>query len=244
MDQGTKYHYVYYSYEEWGRGYIGVRSSNVPPELDTKYRGSFQDKSFKPTEKIILMEFKSRLEADQAEIKLHKFFQVAANPNFANKINSSSDGFNRLGAKNSEYVRKTISKTNKGNKYCVGRKVSQKTRKLISAKVKGKLKGEKNPMYGKTHTKDVRSRIGAATKNRLQTEGHPMKGKNHTEETKRKIADKQNRMSVRLQNIKTGEIFEFNSQLEAAKELGIYQGSISHLCRGKLKTTAGWRLAN
>ena len=71
-----------------------------------------------------------------------------------------------------------------------------------------------------------------------------MQGKKHSEEAKKKIADKQNRKCVKLENIRTGEIFEFNSQLEAAKSLGLYQGSISSLCKGKLKTTGGWRLAN
>ena len=78
-------HYVYYSYEEWGRGYIGVRSCKCKPEEDVKYFGSFKDKTFKPKEKIIISTFSSRGSALLAEIKLHAFFDVSINPYFANK---------------------------------------------------------------------------------------------------------------------------------------------------------------
>ena len=49
-----KYFYVYYSYEEFGRGYIGSRICKCLPEEDIKYFGSYKDKTFNPTEKIIL----------------------------------------------------------------------------------------------------------------------------------------------------------------------------------------------
>jgi len=87
------HHYVYYSYEEWGRGYIGVRSCHCSPENDCKYFGSFYDKTFKPTNKIVLTEFSDREEALAAEIKLHDFYQVHKNPHFANKTKQTSTKF-------------------------------------------------------------------------------------------------------------------------------------------------------
>ena len=87
------YHYVYYSYEEWGRGYIGVRSCKCLPEEDTKYFGSFYDKTFKPTSKIILAEFPDRESALAAEVELHAFYQVHKNPHFANKARQTSTKF-------------------------------------------------------------------------------------------------------------------------------------------------------
>lgn len=86
------WHYVYYSYEEWGRGYIGKRSSKVPPCQDP-YMGSFSDKTFKPTEKIVLAEFGSAEKALAAEIALHHFYEVDTNPHFANKARQTSDKF-------------------------------------------------------------------------------------------------------------------------------------------------------
>jgi hypothetical protein len=87
------YHYVYYSYEEWGRGYIGVRSCQCLPEKDRSYFGSFFDKTFAPTCKIILSTFNSREKALQAEVDLHEFFQVHVNPHFANLAKQTTTKF-------------------------------------------------------------------------------------------------------------------------------------------------------
>lgn len=83
--------YVYYSYEEWGRGYIGSRARI--PIGDETYFGSFKDKTFKPTSKIVLAEFDSAGEALAAEIELHNFFQVDFNLHFANRAKQTSTGW-------------------------------------------------------------------------------------------------------------------------------------------------------
>lgn len=89
-----KNHYVYYSYEQFGRGYIGYRKcpEGLTPESD-KYLGSFRDKSFKPTEKIILFQDLTKEEAIEIEIKLHAFYDIDKNPHFANKAKQTSIGF-------------------------------------------------------------------------------------------------------------------------------------------------------
>lgn len=88
-----KFHYTYYSYEEFGRGYIGVRSCNCNPEEDRNYFGSYYDKTFKPTKKIILNTYSSRKEAMRDEIILHEFYQVHINPYFANKSKATTESF-------------------------------------------------------------------------------------------------------------------------------------------------------
>lgn len=97
--------YVYYSYEEWGRGYIGRRECRCLPEEDVKYFGSFKDKTFKPTQKIILATFETREEMCQAEVNLHAFYEVDVNPHFANKARQTSSKFymDRSGDKNPNY---------------------------------------------------------------------------------------------------------------------------------------------
>jgi hypothetical protein len=55
--------------------------------------GSFTDKSFHPTEKIVLAVFATEKEALQAEILLHNFYQVDRNPHFANRSKQTSTGF-------------------------------------------------------------------------------------------------------------------------------------------------------
>lgn len=88
-----KHFYVYYSYEEYGRGYIGSRVSKLAPHKDMSYFGSFSDKNFNPTEKIILEVFDTKEEALEAERKLHKFYDVKNNPHFANKSNLTTTCF-------------------------------------------------------------------------------------------------------------------------------------------------------
>ena len=85
--------YIYYSYEEWGRGYIGSRGCECLPEEDVSYLGTFHDKTFNPTEKVIIACFASREEALEAEIKLHHFYRVDVNPYFANLSRQTSKKF-------------------------------------------------------------------------------------------------------------------------------------------------------
>jgi hypothetical protein len=94
MENSKEYYYTYYSYEEWGRGYFGSRGCNCLPEEDIKYFGSFSDKNFKPTQKIILKsDYATREEAYTDEIILQKHYKVVENPHFANKAYQTSTGF-------------------------------------------------------------------------------------------------------------------------------------------------------
>ena len=131
-----KYHYTYYSFEEWGRGYIGCRSCDCLPEEDVNYLGSFYDKTFNPTQKIILETFKTRKDAIRAEIVLHNFYDIAANPHFANKAKQTSTRFTQAGVSPSEEKRKKLSEAGKGKKR------SEETRKKISQYQRGKSLSE------------------------------------------------------------------------------------------------------
>lgn len=86
------WHYTYYSYEEGGRGYIGKRTSSVPPESDP-YLGSFSDKTFKPTRKTVIAVFDSAERACESEIALQVLFNVGKEEHFANKKIHSSPSF-------------------------------------------------------------------------------------------------------------------------------------------------------
>jgi hypothetical protein len=124
-------YYTYYSYEEWGRGYIGYRKCpyRKTPETD-EYFGSFKDKTFKPTVKEILGVYNSKDEAIRDEITLHKFFDVAKNPHFANRACQTSTKFsyNCSGKIFSQEHRRKISQANMGKIGAWrGRKHSEKT---------------------------------------------------------------------------------------------------------------------
>jgi len=119
-----KHFYVYYSYEPWGRGYIGKRECECLPEEDVKYFGSYRDKTFRPTEKIILETFDTVDEVLEAEVILHDFYKVDKNPHFANKVRATTTGF-------------YFSVSGKDNPF-YGRHHTEETRELIRSKNKGK----------------------------------------------------------------------------------------------------------
>lgn len=109
-------HYVYYSYEDWGRGYIGVRQCKCNI-CEDEYFGSYYDKSFNPTNKIILMECNTREEALEAEVILHNFYDVKNNLHFVNQANqlSSKFDYDNTGMSMSKETKNKISKAKKGH---------------------------------------------------------------------------------------------------------------------------------
>jgi hypothetical protein len=159
----TKHHYVYKSFEEEGREYIGIRSCNCLPEKDTKYFGSFKDKTFNPTGKIILFTGETRQEVAEIEIELHDFFDVAVNPQFANRAKAKSIKFDTTGVPNTAEQKKKKSVAMSGeNNPCYGRT------------------GEKNPNYGVPHTEEWKK----AQSERMSGENNPNYGVPWTEEQK------------------------------------------------------------
>ena len=94
METPKEYYYTYYSYEEWGRGYFGSRKCYCLPEEDVRYFGSSRDKTFRPTQKIILRDdYATREEAYVDEIILQQYYKVAENPHFANRVYQTSINF-------------------------------------------------------------------------------------------------------------------------------------------------------
>jgi hypothetical protein len=146
-----KHHYVYKSFEEEGREYIGCRSCNCLPEEDTKYFGSFSDKSFKPTGKTILFVCETRKEAAEIEIELHDFFDVAVNPQFANRSKQTSTGFDRAGVPRTEAQKKAHSERMSGEKHPMFGMTGEKS------PCYGRT-GERHPNYGRTGALHPRSK--------------------------------------------------------------------------------------
>jgi len=156
-----KYFYVYYSYEEFGNGYIGKRECKCLPEEDINYFGSFRDKTFKPTQKIILETFDSVEDALEAECVLHDFYEVDKNPHFANKARQTSKKFyyinpseNMIGENNPAKrpeVKKKISDSAKN------RKASEETKRKMSKSHMGRISPK--GMLGKKLTEEQREQI-------------------------------------------------------------------------------------
>jgi hypothetical protein len=64
----------------------------VVPE-DDNYLGPYKDKTFNPTNKIILETLIGGTEALEAEVLLHSSYNVDENPHFANKSRQKTSGF-------------------------------------------------------------------------------------------------------------------------------------------------------
>jgi len=176
-----RHHYVYYSYENFGRGYIGSRTCDCLPEEDN-YFGSFYDKTFNPTNKIILETFDNREEALDAEIKLHQFYDVARNPHFANQSKQTSTGFSAEGVVRSEEYKQKMSESMKRREY--QREWVEKAKQNRRS-----YEGEQNPFYQKTHNQDTKEKIAESLKEYHKINPHPFEGKKHSEESRKKMSE-------------------------------------------------------
>ena len=151
------YHILYNSYEETpgGRDYIGAHSTE---DLYDGYLGSFSDKSFKPTSRIIVSFHPCRESLIKAEINLQKVLNVVEDPQYANQSYQTSTGFCVLGGK--------FPGKNTGSKW--------------SEEAKEGRRGEGNPMFGKTHEGNPGPRT-SETKRKMREkklgEKNPMFGK-------------------------------------------------------------------
>jgi hypothetical protein len=146
--------------------------------------GSFTDETFNPTNKIILETFSTREEALQAEVDLHKFYQVDKNSHFANKARQKTTGFyySFKGAIRTEEYKKKMSERLKGREI--------KSEWIV--KMKENLKpafGEDNPFYGKSHTEKSRKEISNSLKEYYENNSHPWVGRKHSEESKAKFRE-------------------------------------------------------
>lgn len=120
-----EYHYVYrITNLVESKHYYGARTSTVEPALDLGqvYFSSSTDLDFIQDQKTnpqnykykVVSLFNDRFNANEMEIKLHKKFNVASNPNFYNKAIATSSAFSIYGTNHTEETKLKISKSNKG----------------------------------------------------------------------------------------------------------------------------------
>ena len=131
----------------------------------------------------------------------------------------------RTGNQHSEETRIKISESLSGNHH------SEETRRKMSEA----RTGENNPNFGKHHSEETRKKMSEA-----QT------GKHLSEETRKKISEARtgkiyaSTKSV-VQYSKEGEfIAEYNSVMEASRQTGCDNSSISKCCNGTRKSTGGF----
>lgn len=143
MQTPKEYYYTYYSYEEYGKGYIGSRKCECLPEEDVNYFGSSKDKTFKPTHKIILKDdYATREEAYADEIILQQYYKVVENPHFANRAYQTSTKFYVPTEQAKEYGKENMKKQKElgtGFYALTSEKIKKRNKKIIEKNKKNKV---------------------------------------------------------------------------------------------------------
>ena len=210
-----EYHYVYYSYEEYGRGYIGSRTCKCLPEEDIKYFGSYTDNTFKPTQKIILKsDYTTREEAYADEIILQKYYKVVENSHFANRSYQTSTSFSLYGLPHSEEHKRKISRARKS--YC-----EETKRKLSEA-----FKGKNCYWYGKSHSEETKKKISKVIKGRKLTIDHKKKISESTKGKSKTITEKSKKSIITRAKARTGIPGHKHSEETKRKISEVTQGRV------------------
>ena len=214
-----KYFYVYYSYEEYGRGYIGKRECKCLPEEDIKYFGSFTDKTFKPTQKIILKTFGSVEDALEVESILHDFYEIDKNPHFANRARQTSKKFYYINP--SENM---LGENNPAKRPEVRKKISDSAKKRVLSE-------------------ETRRKISLSNMGKKSPKG--MLGKKLTEEQKQKVREKKVARDTKIWNIKDpeGKIHTTNNLKYFCNLNNLTDSAIHHVISGKRNHHKGWTRA-
>jgi len=126
-----------------------------------------------------------------------------------------------------------------GGEGTLGRIVSQEQRNTQSEKLKGKMKGETNPFYGKKHSSETKEKMRQVKL-----------GKKASEETKQKMSKQKKgkkpsqKMLDKSIEVTSKKVLQYTMDLELVKEWnslseasknGFDQGKISLCCNGKRK---------
>lgn len=112
--------------------------------------------------------------------------------------------------------------------------------------------------YGYQHTEDARRKMSLTKRQseKMKGKNNHFYGKKHSEETKKKMSDawksgkrvltpehqkklKDAHRTRKVKNVDTGEVF--NSTKEASEKYGIHATHITRVCRGRRKTTGGYK---
>ena len=209
----TPYTYLigWTSLDTW---YYGVRfQKNCQPGdfwttyfTSSKHVRKFVDEHGEPDVKVIRKIFSNSKSARLWEHKVLRRLNARDDLRFLNKTNGDGRFFN-LG--HTEETKKRLSEKH------TGKKLSKETKQKLSIVNKGRLAGERNGMYGKSHSDDAKRKISAASKSRKSLykgktyeeiqgseeiatarkeqhrnwmiENNPFRGKKHSEETKAKM---------------------------------------------------------
>jgi hypothetical protein len=212
--------------------------------------GSFRDKTFVPTEKIILAEFGSAEEAVQAEIELHSFFAVDRNPHFANQAKQTSIRFfcphGRPGAR-TEDERQSMSDRTRA----AWRDPKQRQKWLTALRRRSASETWKQSHLHSKQSPEYRAKMSLLVKKRWENEDfqceqiariREMSLSEHWQE-RHLEGCKKNKKYLYTLTSPDGEIIQVDSLRLFCIEHGLSQENIRQVAIGQKKTHRGWKAA-
>jgi len=234
---------VYIHKSPSGKVYIGITKQNIKRRWryglgykENKYFfRAIQKYGWDNFEHIVLYEGVDKCRAELLEMELIKKYRSS----------NAVYGYNtELGGKTvgtvSEKTKEKLRKANLGKKFsrerCEQLSIAQRERYKVESKEDKELRaermrGEKNPMYGKKHSEEVRLLIS-------QNRGDYWTGKKHKGITKQRISNSHKKKVCRISDC--GSILSvYSSMMEASKDNDVSVSMISEVCGGKRVSAKG-----
>lgn len=164
---------------------------------------------------------------------ISKAFDKYGFENFTVEQIDSAESIDELNELEFKYIREYDSITPNGYNQCegggntFGYHHSEKSKQKMSQNKKGKYTGAENHFYGKHHTEESRRKMSESRKGRV------------IDDEWRQHLSEASTLKRQVQNLDTGEIFD--SVKKAAESCGVASTNITRACKGKTKTSGGYR---
>ena len=251
------FHTVYLSFEggNVGRDYIGKHSSENPYD---DYLGSFKDKFFDPSGKIILEYAKTEEGAIEAEVRWQKVFKVVEDPRFSNLSYQNTSKF-RLSYCGEESIKKREQSLR--DYYSTGegfKAQGDKTRGKVWYHMPDGTEKRFNEDPGSPWIEGRNEKLGNIVKHNLNpSAGGQVSGKlpwwTNGNETARASEcpgegwvrgrnwESPKSKPIVVVNLETGQEYLFKSATEAASYLGVSREGLSRVARGERNSHKGYK---
>ena len=251
--------------------YIGITCKNPPEDRwgqnGSKYKKdqacfyrAIQKYGWENFEHIIWAENLFEYEAKSIEVALIATYKtnVSRWHDEAQGYNMTDGGEGARGREWSEETRIKMSEALKGrfvgeNNPFYGKHHTEECKKIMSELKKSMYVGENHPFYGKNHTEEAKKKMSEARKGKYTGENNSFYGKKHSEETRAKMRENHadfkggnhpKARAIYQIDMETNDIIAwFGSSSDAEKATGANHSHIIACCRGKQKTTGGFKWA-
>lgn len=249
--------------------YIGITCKQNPEDRwgpnGSKYKKNqpcfyraIQKYGWENFDHIIWAENLFEYEAKSIEIALIETYKtnISRWHDEAEGYNMTDGGEGTKGHETSEETRRKMSEALKGkyvgeNASFYGKRHTEESKKKMSEAKKKMYVGENHPFYGKNHTEEAKKKMSEARKGKYTGENNSFYGQKHSEETRAKMrknhadfkgGNHPKARAVYQINNETDEIIaRFDSSVDAERITGINHSHIIACCRGKQKTTGGFK---